>query len=427
MPIKKATRTPAEDTKRGAATAPTPKTALGVSIRDPVRKDAIEQWMASQNSPGNTKVAHADRLITVTDLKRPCGILPLDIDCGGGLPAGRLSIISGPDNAGKSFLLVKYLTMHQKLYGASSAVAIAAIEPFNFKRAIKCGMVLAVPDEVLTEWNKERELVGVPPYTDEEIRYFKRQIGEVIFLRGVTGEQTMDIVLQAIASKYFGIVGVDSFSILLPEADAEKAVGETPKRAGNANLLTDFAKKYTPLTNSLNDSNDTTVIGLMQARSNPDKASAGHMAKYMKDWVTVGAYAIRHQKSVDIQIWPGKKLKKTVNGTEYTAGKQLHWLIAKGKDGTHDGRQGDVSFWHEEFFPEGTDDVGSVITEGIRRGTFQLDSKGLKVIHPVTKHVVDTAQNPTQFQKMLSADFEYELAMRRYVLLSAGVQCLYLR
>ncbi|MCI0563294.1 MAG: hypothetical protein MN733_32860, partial [Nitrososphaera sp.] len=55
-------------------------------------------------------------------LRRPCGIMQLDIDMGGGAPAGGLSTVCGPDNAGKSLLLYMFFAMHQRLYSRESYI-----------------------------------------------------------------------------------------------------------------------------------------------------------------------------------------------------------------------------------------------------------------------------------------------------------------
>lgn len=422
---------PGREAVKGAAPPPRP---LGVVLREdaagdrsPTLKKALKEWASGFNSPQQTVVASADEMKNVTELRRPSGIMPLDIDCGGGAPAGRLTVISGRDNAGKSFLMLQYLIMHQRLYGASSSIGIAAIEPFDFKRALKCGLVVAVPDDILDQWNKERELIGQPHYTPDEVKYFKRQVGEVNFFRGETGEQTMNTVLEAVRSKLFGIVCIDSLSVMLPSADAEKDVGETPMRAGNANLMTDFAKKYTPLTNALSETNETTVIGLMQVRANSEKATAGVFAKYMKDWATTGAWALKHLKSLDIQIEREGRVERTIQGVKYIVGKNLKWNITKGKDGARDGKSGEVPFYHQDFMPQGVDALDSIIVAGFQRGVICQSSRGVDIIHPITKERIDSAPSVLTLLQMLAADFEYELTVRRYILAAAGVECLYRR
>jgi len=396
--------------------------------RLPAKRRAISEWMGQFNTAESTVAAFADQVQNITELRRPSGIISLDIDCGGGLPANRMSIISGPDNAGKSFLLAKYMAMHQRLYGPNSSLAILNVEPFNYKRALRVGMVIAIPDNVIAQWNQERAQIGLPAYNADEVAYFKRQIGEVVMLRGDTGEEAMNIALQAVKSRHFGIVAIDSLSAMLPEKNMEKDVGETPAMAAQALLLTDFAQKYMPTMNILNErANETTLIGIAQVRSNKDKATAGPAAKYMKDWAATGAWATKHLKSIDIQIWDAAKIRKTIGGVQHTVGKELKWAIEKGKDGTHDGRTGSTEFYYEGYLPAGTDDLGGLYVEGFRQRVFVPTGKGTSfdIIHPVTRVKQETIQNPTQFQKMMAADFAYELRMRYYILRAAGIECLY--
>src|SRR4030067_46215 len=385
----------------------------------------LREFSAQMNTERRVR-AMADEAPNVYELRRPTGIMQLDIDIGGGFPAGGLSIASGPDNAGKTWLCLRTMAMHQRLYGQKSCLAFATAEvPYDYKRALSAGLVLPIPDEMIREWNQERLNLGMPGYTDQDILWFKRKVGEFTILRGHTGEELMNVVLEAVKKNIFGIIAVDSFSVLLPEADEEKDVGGTPKRAGNANLMTDFIKKYTPYTSGLHERNETSLIGIMQVRANAAKADAGHLAKYLKDWAVTGAYATRHGKLVDITVWGGSPLKKTVQGQQVVYGKPFYWKIEKGKAGCHDNVQGETEFRYD--IPHGHDDIWGLIVNGTRRGIFVEEKKKIQIYHPVTKTTTDLGGFPSfpAFGRVIAEDFEFELQMRLYVLAAAGVQCLY--
>lgn len=392
---------------------------------DPGLHKQLKEFAAQMNTERRV-VAMADEAPNVYELRRPTGIMQLDIDIGGGFPAGGLAIVSGPDNAGKTWMILRTMAMHQRLYGQKSCMAFAIAEgAFDYKRALASGLVIRVPDEMIQEWNQERLNLNMPPYTLEDIQWFKRQVGEFTILRGHTGEELMHVVLEAVKANIFSIVGVDSFSVLLPEADEDKDVGDTPKRAGNANLMTDFIKKYTPYTTGLHEPNRTTLIGIMQVRANAAKADAGHLAKYLKDWAITGAYATRHGKLVDITVWDGSPLKKTVQGQQTIYGKPLYWKIEKGKAGCHDNVQGETEFRYD--IPHGHDDIWSIIVNGMRRGIFVEERGKVEVYHPITKLKTDLggyASFPA-LGRVMAEDFDFELQMRLYVLAAAGVQCLY--
>lgn len=424
---------PSEDGAEGEETPSGPPPSLGAIVpqgslgRSPA--DIVQgnrEFEAAMNKDGRKRVVSADEAPNLYELRRPTGIMSLDIDIGGGFPAGGLSIISGPDNAGKTWLVLRVMAMHQRLYGPSSNLAYTIAEGgFDFKRALQAGLVIAIPDEIINEWNQERLNIGMPPYTQQEILWFKRQIGGFKILRGYTGEEIMHVVLEAVKFNRFGIVAVDSLSILLPEADEAKDVGDTPKRAGNAGLLTDFMKKYTPHTSGLTESNPTSLIGIMQVRANDDIANAGHMAKYMKKWKVTGAYIVKHGKLVDLQIWDGQLLRKAIHGTTQVYGKTLHWRTEKGKAGCHDNVTGETEFRYD--IPQGHDDAWGLVTSGINRGVFVEERDGIQVYHPVTreKTALGGYADYSALVRVLNEDFEFNVQMRYFVLAANGVQCLY--
>lgn len=407
-----------------------------------ISKDLLQanrEFAAAMNKDGRKRVVMANDAPNVYELRRPTGILRLDADIGGGFPAGGLSIIAGPDNVGKSWLVLRTMAMHQRLYGQMSNLAYSQVEgAFDFKRALQIGLVISVPDEILSAWSQENVQIGLPPLSNEQILWCKRQIGGFEILRGTTGEETMHVVNEAVKFNRFSIIGVDSFSILLPEADEDKDVGAQAKRAGNATLMTDFFKKYTPNTTGINEANPTTVIGIMQVRANPDKASN----PYAKAWSVSGAYATRHGKLIDVQIWDGQKLRRNVRGQTVIYGKTLHWNIEKGKVGCHDNVTGETEFLYGD--PEnpvsyaGHDDTWHLINLGVARGVFVEERGIIQVYNPITRQPVDmqpwfaTPQlwqasflNYNTLYQTLSNYFELELNLRFYILAALGVKCLY--
>lgn len=390
-----------------------------VAQRSPAKKRLMNEWIASVNSPERTVAAMASDVKGITDVKRPTGIMPIDIDCGGGFSANRMSLISGPDNAGKSYLLIMTMIMHQRLYGADSAIGIVAVEPFDFKRALDLGFKVAVPDAVIAEWQAENVLAGRGEYSAEDIARFKEQIGEVVLMRGETGDEALEVALSAVKSGLFGIVGIDSVSIMLPAVDADKDVGDRSMMASNATLMTDFVKKYTPLMNALNEVRYTTVIGIQQVRANMD----GN--KYTKDWKVSGARALRHLKSIDIQVWSGTKLFKQIDKVKTLVGKETNWHIDKGKDGTHEGKTGTIPFYHAHYYVPGIDMLGSVMAEGLKYNVIQQQKSKVALVNPSTRETITSAPSQVQLRKMMEADFEFELHVRRLILDAAGIRCLY--
>jgi RecA/RadA recombinase len=434
---KASTRGTQKKKKKATAQAP-PKSKVSAKLlappvegQDPNKlRQGLKEFMASFNrDAGHKVVAFADEVPNTYELRRPSGIMQLDIDTGGGIPSGGLSYISGPDNAGKTYLIMLYMLMHQKLYGQYSSIAYGCVEGgFDFRRAINMGLKIAVPDEVVNQWDKARQLRGMPAYTKDEWKSFKEQTGEFVILRGNTGEELLETVLGAVQTRLFGIIAVDSVSVILPAPDAEKDLSDPNKYAGRANLITDFITHYTPLTSGLDGLNYTTLIFVSQVRANKAKAeAASFMQRYMKDWAATGAWAPRHIKLLDITLWSGQSLKKTVQGKKSVIGKVMHWEISKGKAGTHDNIQGDVPFYYEFYNAAGVDRVDSVITAGMRSGVIVERGGKVHVIRPETGNLSDIRDIPSvkSLGKMMEVDFDFELAVRREVLASRGIQCLY--
>lgn len=399
-------------------------------------KKMVREFIAGQNSQaerntyeGHKVIAFASDVPNTYELRRPCGIMQLDLDTGGGLPAGGMSYVTGPDNAGKTFLIMLYMVMHQRLYGPQSSLAFACVEGgFDFKRAINMGLKIAVPDEIIGQWDMERRQRGFPGYTKEEWMSFKQEVGEFVLIGGNTGEEILQTTLNAARAKLFGIIAVDSVSILLPEADADKDLDEANKRAANASLITDFVKHYTPMTSGLDGLNYTTLILSSQVRSNQERANANPaIQKYIKQWAATGAYAAKHGKLIDICVWPGEKLHQTVNKERVTVGKETKYEILKGKAGAHDNVQGDFQFYYDFVLPQGVDLLDTVITSGLRLGVIKERNGRIDVIRPETGEPSEIRDIPgfVNFKRMMQIDFDFELAVRREVLAAKRIMCLY--
>ena len=372
-------------------------------------------------------------------LRRPSGIIELDLHTGGGLPAGGLVYLSGPDGAGKTFLLHKYFAMHQRLYGPKSSICYATSEsPPDHMRMRATGVRVAVPDENLDDMDKSRKERGLPILTQAEREELQTQTGRVMCLRHQTAEQVLQALLIAIESKAFDIVALDSVSALIPEAEAGKDLDEHAQQAAAASALTRFFQHYLPLTTGFRGANETTVVFVSQVRSNRKKSeAASHFAKYMKDWAPQGAWAAKHGKLIDVCVWgssPERETQRTdvagIGGTTHqemkvAVRKTMHWQILKGKVGTHDGITGEVEY---NFAPPFTDDGRDLILTAISKGVV-VEKKGELTFFAGPRKEPDkrftSIANIDEGAALLKNDFELELAIRREVLATAGIQCLY--
>lgn len=393
------------------------------------RRQILRELMAEQNQHAGHKVlAFADEAPNTFELRRPSGIMQLDLDTGGGLPAGGLSEISGPDNAGKSYLILRYMMMHQLLYGEKSSLAYACVEGgFDFRRAINMGLRVPVPDANLNQWNAERRLRGFPSYTDEEWLRFKEQVGEFVIVGGDTGEEILETVLTLVKSNLFSIVAVDPISIILPAADADKTLEDPSKMAARASLITNFMRRYTGTTSSFDNLNYTTLIFANQVRANQERSDApAHLRKYIRNWTATGAHSEKHIKLIDITIWSGEKIKKSLKGVDTIVGKVIKYEIAKGKAGTHDNIFGEYPYYYDNYYVPGVDRFESVLVEGMRRGVIVERNGLVTVLQPETgQPSIRDVPGLRNFKRMMEIDFDFEMAVRREVLASKGIMCLY--
>jgi RecA/RadA recombinase len=417
----------------------------------------------------NKKVAKTGRrVMTRVDLspntyflRRPSGIMPLDIHTGGGLPAGGLTYLSGPDGAGKTFLLYKYIAMNQKLYGDKSAVALGASEsaPDHFFMR-KCGIQIAIPEKMIAERANERKERGLPPYTKEQLKDFRtKTVGEFELLLGEHGEEMLQNILECFKTGIFDIICLDSVSALLPEADALKDLDEGAKRAAAAGMLTRFFQYY--LGGTTSGTNPTTVIFTSQVRSNSKKSEApAHIQKYLPDFVPQGAWAAKHGKLIDILVKPGKKDKEDVVSTGMAVGslgemieqekerkkrvqigKTVQYEVLKGKAGLHEGITGEFAFnfpGHTEQHSQDhqlTNDQRMVLVEALangiaqeKEGLFSVYDLATMLPYPDLKDIAGRDTNERGIEhlaQMMRDDFELELRIRRMVLSAVGIECAY--
>lgn len=376
----------------------------------------------NKKGKGRPLMARASEVTNPYMLRRPSGIMQLDIDTGGGLPAGGCSYISGPDNAGKTYLLWKYFAMQQRLFGRDCFLAYYPTESApDLFFARKCGVKVTIPDEMIEQRERARKEQKLPPFTKDELKELRSQVGEFLIGRGDTGEEILDSLLTSYGSGLFNIIALDSVSAIEPAAAAEKEVSDGGgQQGGQATILGRFAKKFYPLITGLGGENKTTMIFTAQVRANRKKTEApSYMAKWIDDYTTVGSYEMRHAKFLDLLISSGsfekeKDASDTTGKKKIITGKEMRWKIVKGKAGTHDGISGETDIIYDDI----GDDVRSIIPAGIRYGILS-ETKG-KVILPDT-----TMLSPDDFVKHLRENPKVEMDFRNTILAAAGISCLY--
>lgn len=395
------------------------------------RKQGLRALMNKANTKAkHTVMVFADEVQNPYFLRRPTGIVQLDIDLGGGCPAGGLTMISGPDNAGKTYVMFKAMAMHQRLYGENSYIGYAPTEmapDYWFMR--DCGMKVSIPEPMIMEREAKNAILGLPPFTKEERAALREQTGEFVIFSGHTAEDLFDTLLASCQDNIFGIIGVDSFTMAAPEALMKLGTfHDNPQMAAAAGLTTKFLTKYAQHMLGVEGRNNTTVIGTQQVRSNPDlKTAPAHIAKYLPAYAPAGGYATKHGKMIDILLMPGTKFrdKKTADGERgEILGKGLKWRLIKGKAGTHDNIENEVEFAYET---KGVDEFSHIIVTGMTLNAIvEEEGKFSLIKHASGERHEDFTKLPRKaFYEKMCTSMDLELQVRYEILAHAGVQCAY--
>lgn len=385
----------------------------------------------------------AEQMASPYFLRRPTGITQLDVDLGGGWPAGTVNYLSGPENAGKTWLLFKTYAMHQRLYGVNSSIAHGQIEgAFDYFFLRKAGYKVAIPMNVIEEHQEHRRARKVPLMTKAEVKDMNTGIGEFMLIVPSTMEELTDWTLEIVQSGLSHIIGVDSITAAMPSAEAMLATfGDYPQQGAHATLMKRFLQHYYPLASGTRGLNETTLIFINQVVYNRDKGAApAHMQKYLKDWKPAGAPAAKHGKSIDLMIWSGEKLrgnaKKGKAATDTVAatqdekapilGKEMQWQIAKGKAGTHDNIFGSQSVYYIE--DSITQNLKSVMSAGVKYGVLREKEGKYTLLNATTmEHVpgLEGVEGYDIFMDLMRADKDVEIAVRREILAGAKIECRY--
>lgn len=379
----------------------------------------------ANTSAKKTVIDFADNVGSVYALRRPTGIMDLDVDLCGGFPAGTLNIISGPDGAGKTALLFMAMAMQQRIYGPATLLGLAPIEnrvDHFFMR--ECGMQVAVPDDVIEQKQEGLRALQLPTLSKEDIKALKRKVGELVLVHRDTAEATLDEVQGMVETQAFSIIGVDSFSAFLTDAEANTtSLEDNPRQAAMASALTRFTQRLGPTFAGLDRPNTTTILGVCQVRANRERANMNPVVqKFVAPYIPSIPYALKHFMTISLLIYPGEKVKTGKKGeAQVQVGKEMKWRTDKGKAGVHEGITGSVEY----TFNGGIDTAGSVFALAFAKGIL-IEKDGMVS--------VKTAKGTMLWEKIgtkqivldhLKTDVEFEMRIRLEVLKAANKECIY--
>lgn len=390
------------------------------------------------NDVGHAAIRPANMHNNPSYLRVPTGIMPLDLDLGGGFPAGCLSLIGGPYGTGKTKMLNRIMRMHQHLYGESCSILLACSEfapDHMFMR--KCGLRVAVPEKTLASIQESRKQNKLPQLTKDELNELRSQTGIIDTLWSENGEEVLDTVLGAYRERVYSIILIDSISALQSKAQREQEhLDDTVKRAAHATMLTQWSTKL--LAMSAEGENSTTVIATSQVRAADKSKLPSYMAAKARDWELTGAEAVKHANQITLLLSDGQKVRASSKKAKAAAGvadsnekapvigKTMNWEIKKGKSGTHDGIRGEYPMMYDA--PAAQEDLESVVAEAFRLGVLVENRENtIDMYHGATKQPTEWLGIPdrdTLLQTLASTE-DGELALRNEVLAAAGLSVLY--
>lgn len=318
---------------------PKPKTA----------REFIESVQKDKHFAGSVQVQMASEAKTTYLLRRPTGILSLDLALGGGLHAGGSAEIYGVESSGKTHQALRVAGQLQRNYGEDANILIYSTEMKPDKTFMrKSGFCVAYSDEEIAEYNAIRATRGIPPFTEEEEADLKTQIGNVLYAYAATADKGLDLVLKGLEERIFQIIIIESLGAFLTPEVAEEYTGDR-HYAGSSAIVTQFQNMAYPMLimdDKYGRPNETTIIGVNQARAAIDTSGRGP-----KEKAAVGAYAWKHGQLVSIRLTKGSNLVDEdavvpKNTPKPVIGKEVFWQLHKGKAGTHDGKTGSYHYYH---------------------------------------------------------------------------------
>jgi RecA/RadA recombinase len=328
-------------------------------------KAFIKMMSVSPKYRGKVQVRSAKDYKTPYFLRRPTGILELDLALGGGFPAGGASQLYGARSSGKTHISFCTAGQVQQNYGDESIIALGLSElrgDIGFMRM--SGFCVAYSKQQIEEYENIRLSNGLPGFTPEERADLEYQIGEVIFLGGSTGgdmlESTLEVADQL--GSRCQLMIVDSLGSLLTPAQDSGTITDQ-HYGGSSGIITTWQTKMGPkFINDLPDGSllETTILGINQVRALIGGPRPGMTRP------AAGAKSWEHAQLVNVEFKQGEPLWKDSKHTQQS-GREVNWTIKKGKAGCHDGAKGSVNWY---YFKQNEADVyDPVFWKDVQDGT----------------------------------------------------------
>jgi recombination protein RecA len=300
---------------------------------------------------GSGAIDFAEEYDGSTLLRRPTGILSLDIALNGGWPAGLLVEVVGPEGVGKTTLLAETCKQIQAIYGDESCIALAMIEPWDKAYWKNLGVHVAFSNIEI----KQAEEARGKKFTDDELAYLKHQVGTIVHEKAATAEDLLGMGYELTKTDMFQLCGYDSIGAMQTKVQSENDLGEKVY-AGASAVITDFVNKTLQLKTR------TTSFVINQLRQNLKAKTP-----YDKEFIIPGGQALRYVKAVSVLLKKGEAIRKKISGKDEVIGRYVNWAIEKGKLGIGDTGRGSYAMYKGiGGFPLGIDKEDDIATEALK-------------------------------------------------------------
>lgn len=241
---------------------------------------------------GKPIISQADEIKYPSIQRISTSSLALDLELGGGIPCGRVTMIVANESAGKTTLACNIIVEAQK----------------QGKRVV----FIDVEGTFDAEWAKA---IGV-------------DLSKLHIAIPDNGEQAMDILEDVLRTNECGLVILDSVAALMPKSEIESSMEDDLEKLGNkAVMLNRAMRKLTSALNEmdeLGERNNTSVILLNQFREKIGIA-------YGNPEVIPGGKGIKFTSSIILELRKGGWIEETRNGEEIKVGQEVKFKTLKNK------------------------------------------------------------------------------------------------
>jgi len=253
----------------------------------------LDKMLANLNKQyGKPVINQANKIIYPSIQRLSTRSVSLNCELGGGIPFGRITMIVANESAGKTTLVLHMIAEAQAQ--EKRVVFIDAEGTFDCEWAKLIGV------------NLDKLTIAIPD----------------------NGEQAIDILETVVRSNECGLVVLDSVASLMPKAELDISMEESPEKLGNkAQLLNRAVRRLTSALNEINEMgerNKTAIVLLNQFREKIGIA-------YGNPETVCGGKGIKFASSIILELRKGEWIEEEKNGEKIKIGQQIKFKTSKNK------------------------------------------------------------------------------------------------